>query len=299
MLASSVGFANLLSQSRLAVGAGKTNVDRNLGFRDLIGIGGTLVVVSKSTQRLEMGSELVTGAAIAEAERATDRALRQFATYRNMITATYDPSWAVVTGYYAAFFAANAALSWCGRGFCRLDSKGGSVAPGLGGLCQASIAPGSYTGTLEIEFTRVGKNSHVRTWNGAVALASEAAGVAGGAQGDRATFASLADMIRRPTLVSAERNRINYDTSVSPFHAQPWRSAIPALVDASAVAERVLYFAGQPSEARFELLAAGWLSLCGEFQRDFALRGGRRDPRRGTRRSAWFPAGSPLAWVAV
>ena len=45
MLASSVGFANLLSQSRLAVGAGKTNVDRNLGFRDLIGIGGTLVVV--------------------------------------------------------------------------------------------------------------------------------------------------------------------------------------------------------------------------------------------------------------
>ena len=110
MLASSVGFANLLSQSRLAVGAGKTNVDRNLGFRDLIGIGGTLVVVSKSTQRLEMGSELVTGAAIAEAERATDRALRQFATYRNMITANHYPSWAVLTGYYAAFFAANAAL---------------------------------------------------------------------------------------------------------------------------------------------------------------------------------------------
>jgi hypothetical protein len=203
-----------------------------------------------------------------------------------------------VTAYYAGFFAANALMLACGRGFVSIDPSVVSAAKSRG-LYTVTVRPASSTGQLNLVLSKIDRGSHQATWRALRELVDLLSAVTGNGPREVQTFTALSALIARPLWLNRERNDINYDFARDPFQASLWARELPHLPNEAAVEARVLTIVAPRAEQRFELVIASCASLLGGLFHGFTRRGGKMDPQRKQRRLGCMSACPHLTWLAM
>jgi hypothetical protein len=297
VLASSAGFADLEQYSLLSLGSVTLHQSQPFDVAQLMAVYGTSFSTQGTALVAEIHEQALQLALGTEAEAALDRFVRQVATYEELANVASDPLWTAVTGYYAAFFAANALLLACGRGFVRVDTSQIAIAQ-QGGLHSVRLTPGSTFGQLELRLTAMGTGgSHHATWKTVRGVLDDCAATVGNGTREAQVFASLAALIVGPRWLSDERNDINYAFRRNPFLAALWTRELSHLVDHDALEGRLLAAMAPRPEQRFELVMVGCASLLRGLFRRFLTRGGKIDPHRTKRRASAMAACPQLAWL--
>jgi len=298
MLTRSAGFADLEQLSTVALGRVALHHKQPFRLDQLLEAYGSVFSLTKAGLEADLPEEALQIALGTEAETATDRFTRQLATYDSLSGNGKDPLWTAVTAYYAGFFAANALMLACGRGFVNVNPSAVSAATSRG-LYSVSVSPASGAGQLNLALSKIDQSSHRATWHELQVLVDFLSAVAGNGPRERQTFTALSALIARPAWLSQARNEINYDFARDPFQASLWPRELPHLPDEAAVEARILTIIAPRAEQRFELVIASCASLLGGLFQGFARRGGKMDPQRKQRRLGCIAACPHLTWLMM
>lgn len=240
---------------------------------------------NKNTWQFAAPEEDVQRAWATDSDVAYTKFVAQYVTYSQLSLAEIDPTWQVVTAYYAAFHAAGALLSLTGR----LKRRLVVAHPLVGGVSAlwtfTSQAVGGGVGNpyVTVTATKGGVGSHRATWGAAARLFMDVSVVGGAAARDKAVLASVADLITRAPTLSDFRNQINYNADELLWTRGPWPCLLRDLTTSHDVESAVLGNV-KKDEQRLELVALACGSLLKQLVGDYHDRVQRPDLRHHRRR---------------
>jgi len=297
VLIASAGYTELLQLNLVATGQVSTWPQTQGGVRDVLGVyAGSLRQTGQDSYEVDVHELVAQAGFVVDSERSLDRWIRQTATYVALHNSAVDPLWTTVTGYYSAFFAANALAFACGSGFIRLDTPIGLLPKGSFELkLMASSAAGHVCIQLE---KGGGSGSHEASWRRLIELIRIAETTASNDVRATTGFGSLRSLVELPRFLSVFRNDVNYNTARSPYTASMWPSKLREITTVAELEDEVLRSSrNDPQEWRSELIGLGCVSLLLGLYEDFIRRGGKRDPRRVRRQAVAFAAVDQIAWL--
>lgn len=250
---------------------------------------------SSRTWEVDVDEQVAQSMFASDQERTLDRVALQLATYCKVLTLGVDPTWTAITGYYAAFFAANALLLGSGEVTYSLAPVG-PVPSGMYRVVGTYI--GGYPPKITIKLASLGGGSHRATWSSLARLVAEIARLGGLDSRSQTILLTLQALVSKPTQLSDFRNTINYSLDQGAFARLRWQSEVVDVADAESLEERLLQVSAVRDEVRVELVCLCCSSLLAALYSAYSKRTVRVDKRLALRRRQNLTAGQMPEFAA-
>ncbi|PFG17910.1 hypothetical protein ATK74_2487 [Propionicimonas paludicola] len=225
---------------------------------------------------IEIPSEYLEAAWLADWEAAYSIAITQTRTYLHSVFSPINPEWTAVTGYYAAFFSCRALLYGVGVGH-RTLGRGGVLPQGLYDL-RVVQGPSVNTSTLICKPQGQG-GSHKAAWRELDLVLADLLTLGGLDLTSTNIISTLRTLISHPQHVSAFRNAINYSLDIASKPMKMWTSEIGRVSDVAALEQSLSTLQHRRGEHRIEVLLLATLSWQRDLYSDYLARAVRPDRR--------------------
>jgi hypothetical protein len=239
--------------------------------------------VSKRQWEVDVPVDALQAARVSDVERTYDRLVRQLLSYRALYKSQIDSGWTAVTGYYAAFFAAQTLLSLLGMS-ARNVTHLPSVKPALYYLAEG---PSQYPNQALLTLHGQAQGSHRFLWVQFGRAIDDAIQIPGNDAATLGVLSSVRQLVNGPPSITQSRNLINYSVDLKPTHLGLWASEFAACDSEGKLESRVMATSPVHEGQRFELVALSAASLVRALYADYLGRVPRADrrPAQGRQRA--------------